>query len=206
MLGSSPASGSGFPWLASQSQQVGSIPIADGIAPEFLARHTVDRDLRDSIDQSAGTVNGTSHWNGALGEAFHMYPGYPVHLAQGSPASNGGIPHGYIWNQSSFQAACSDSSLCPTHVRQPVPTATLTMSSQLCAWDNRLGPVGLIQTSCHGMYTANCTDLLYLFIKRQWVFFFLDLSKSSDTCNCLFCIPSRTVFCAVCSLYLHNYN
>ena len=116
-----------------------------------MARHTVDQGLLDSVYQGAVTGNGTTPWNGEQGGAFNIYPGYPVHLA-----SNGGIPHGYVWNQSRFQA---DSSACPTHVRQPVPTATEGMPSQPYAWDNTLGPAGLIQTSGHGMYTAKCTDL-----------------------------------------------
>ena len=150
LLGSSHAYNAVGADCTSQLQQVGSLPIVDGIAPEFLARHTIDKGLLDSVYQSAVTGNGITQWNGEQGGALNINPEYPKHLA-----SNGGIPHGYVWNQSRFQA---DSSACPTHVRQPVPTATVTMPSQLCAWNNTLGPVGLIQT-CHGMYTANCTDL-----------------------------------------------
>ena len=148
LLGSSHAYNAVGADCTSQLQQVGSLPIVDGIAPEFLARHTIDKGLLDSVYQSAVTGNGITQWNGEQGGALNINPEYPVHLA-----SNGGIPHGYVWNQSRFQA---DSSACPTHVhdvRQP--------------WNNTLGPVGLIQTSCHGMYTANCTDLFVHVHKHQ---------------------------------------
>ena len=145
-----------------------------------MARHTVDQGLLDSVYQGAVTGNGTTPWNGEQGGAFNIYPGYPVHLA-----SNGGIPHGYVWNQSRFQA---DSSACPTHVRQPVPTATEGMPSQPYAWDNTLGPAGLIQTSGHGMYTAKCTDLFVHVCKISVGIFLNGLDKNLviHVTRCLF--------------------
>ena len=164
----------------SQLQQVGSLPIIDGIAPEFLARHTIDQGLRDSVYQSPDTGNGTTLWNGEQGGAFNMYPWYHVHWA-----SNAGIPHGYAWNQSRFQA---DSSSCPTHVRQPIFTATVMMPCQPCGWYNTLGPVGLIQTSCHGMYTAKCTDLFVHVYKTRLGIFLNGLNKNLviHVSRCLF--------------------
>ena len=64
LFSSSPAYNAVGANCTSQLQQVGSLPIVDGVTAEFMARHTVDQGLLDSVYQSTVAGNGTALWNG----------------------------------------------------------------------------------------------------------------------------------------------
>ena len=64
LFSSSPAYNAVGANCTSQLQQVGSLPIVDGVTAEFMARHTVDQGLLDSVYQSTVAGNGTTLWNG----------------------------------------------------------------------------------------------------------------------------------------------
>ena len=64
LFSSSPAYNAVGANCTSQLQQVGSLPIVDGVTAEFMARHTVDQGLQDSVYQSTVAGNGTTLWNG----------------------------------------------------------------------------------------------------------------------------------------------